>query len=282
MLAPLLVSGSNSFIHLRVWAVYIWGYEPFSLYTWFCKNPIPRWASWNQSWHNWAIYNFQNDSCRAPKLQLETCGFCWDLWGDFSWGRTHRSQCVLTGDYILEGLRKMRKLILDLMLEAANHRFQDTTGHRICLTSFSEKWIWNEGIALDLFHVDSMPRLHLFRWFVNPPLDALKNRWHLTSFIGCNTVFIALLDDGVNYLDLTQEITKNPPSNRHFRLLHDIWVWSRWFTEIFCHPGLCLLQRSVALWLCLGGESSAMVVVGECSSPCRKYGLTPWKLVCHP
>lgn len=152
---------------------------------------------------------------------------------------------------------------------------------RICLTSFSEKWIWNEGIALDLFHVDSMPRLHLFRWFVNPRLDALKNRWHLTSFIGCNTVFIALLDDGVNYLDLTQEITKNPPINRHFRLLHDIWVWSRWFTEIFCHPGLCLLQRSVALWLCLGGESSAMVVVGECSSPCRKYGLTPWKLVCH-
>ena len=113
----------------------------------------------------------------------------------------------------------MRKLISDLMLEAANHRFQDTTD-RICLTSFSEKWIWNEGIALDLFHVDSMPRLHLFRWFVNPPLDALKNRWNLTSFIGCNTVFIALLDDGVNYLDLTQEITKNPPINRHFRLLH--------------------------------------------------------------
>ena len=74
MLAPLLVSGSKSFIHLRVWAVYIWGYEPFSLYTWFCKNPIPRWASWNQSWHNWAIYNFQNYSCRVPHVTT------WNLW----------------------------------------------------------------------------------------------------------------------------------------------------------------------------------------------------------
>ena len=63
----------------------------------------------------------------------------------FSWGRTHRSQCVLTGDYILEGLRKMRKLILDLMLEAANHRFQDTTD-RICFDKFQ----WSSFRKVDL------------------------------------------------------------------------------------------------------------------------------------
>lgn len=125
MLAPLLVSGSKSFIHLRVWAVYIWGYEPFSLYTWFCKNPIPRWASWNQSWHNWAIYNFQNYSCRVPHVTT------WNLWillgslrGFQLRQNTQITVCLDWGLYI--GGSMGNEKISQMALEAANHRFPDT------------------------------------------------------------------------------------------------------------------------------------------------------------
>ena len=130
--------------------LYIWGYERFT------SEGMSRF----HCIHGFAKTQFRDDPVgtspgiiglftifrtilvESQSLQLETCGFCWDLWGDaicrfslfwidgnkgesFSWGRTHRSQCVLTGDYRrVDG--KMSKLILDLMLEAANHRWIKT------------------------------------------------------------------------------------------------------------------------------------------------------------